>query len=177
MWDPGTLSCAEDWRNDGPSLPVEFARESGNKPETRRVTLVICADIARVPTCWTRLVEKDLAAARWALAVRENESASWQWTEKYIGYCDLAKGTQSGREAPEIARWAATAGIRGVVWTDLPCGFRHSRAKMPSVDEILAYLRRLVGPARVVAEEYVRKAPAQVSTSYRKRIVEELGWS
>lgn len=48
---------------------------------------------------------------------------------------------------------------------------------MPSVDEIIAYLRKLDGAACKGAEEYRRKAPSKVDTPYRQRIVEELGWS
>jgi hypothetical protein len=32
---------------------VEFARESGDKPETRRITLVISDGPQPVPTIWT----------------------------------------------------------------------------------------------------------------------------
>lgn len=177
VWDPRTLPCAEDWRDDGPLLPVEFARESGDKPETRRITLVICGGTQPLPTCWTQLLVDNIMVARQALAFREYEKASPQWTEKYIGYCDLETGVLCGREAANIAGWAASRGLRGAVWTDLPCGFRDTRETMPSVDEVITYLRCLDGPARKGAEEYVRKAPAQVDTPYRQRIVEELGWS
>lgn len=177
VWDPRTLPCAEEWRNDGPLLPVEFARESGDKPETRRITLVICDGAQPVPTCWTQLRADIIDDARKALAVREYERASRQWTEKYIGFCDLQTGAQSGREAATIAAWAAAAGLRGAVWTDLPCGFRDKRKTMPSMDEVIAYLSSLDGPARDGAEEYVRRAPAQVATRYRQQIVEALGWS
>lgn len=177
VWDPRTLPCAEEWRNDGPLLPVEFARESGDKPERRRITLVICEGAERVPTCWTRLHANSIGDARKALAVREYEKASPQWTDKYIGYCDLETGVQSGREASTVASWAARVGLRGAVWTDLACGFRGKRATMPSVEEVIDYLSSLDGPARDEAEKYVRRAPAQVATRYRQQIVQALGWS
>lgn len=177
VWDPRALPCSEEWRTDGPLLPVEFARESGDKPETRRITLVICDGAQLVPTCWTQLRADSIDDARKALAVRKYEKASRQWTEKYIGFCDLQSGKQSGREVATIAAWAAAAGLRGAVWTDLPCGFRDKRETMPRVDEVIAYLSSLDGPARAGAEEYVRRAPAQIATRYRQQIVEALGWS
>lgn len=177
VWEPRTLPCAGEWRNDGPLLPVEFARESGDKPETLRITLVICESVQPVPTCWVPLRADSVADARNALAVREYEKASRQWTDKYIGFCDLETGAQSGREVATIATWAARKGLRGAVWTDLPCGFRYKRGTMPSADEVVAYLSSLDGPARDGSEKYVRQAPTQVATRYRQRIVEALGWS
>jgi hypothetical protein len=177
VWEPRTLPCAEEWRNDGPLLPVEFARESGDQPETRRITLLICESAQPVPTCWTQLRVDTIGDARKALAVREYEKASRQWTDKYIGFCELETGAQSGREAETIAAWAARGGLRGAVWTDLPCGFRDKRGTMLSADEVIAYLSGLDGPACDGAEKYVRRAPAQVATQYRQQIVEALGWS
>lgn len=177
VWDPRELPRLGEWRDDGPLLPVEFARESGDEPEKRRITLVICENAPRVPTCWSLLDVEDMAAARHALALREHGEPTPSWTRKNIGFCDLVAGTNAGREAETIAAWAANAGLAGVVWTDLPCGFRQSRRVMPDADAVIAYLRNLNGAALQGAEEYVRKAPAQVDTAYRRRIVEALGWS
>lgn len=38
-------------------------------------------------------------------------------------------------------------------------------------------LRALEGADRDQAEEYVRKAPSEVDTPYRRRIVRDLGWA
>jgi hypothetical protein len=37
IWDNGNLDSKGDWQNDGPMIPVEFARQSKNG----RITLVI----------------------------------------------------------------------------------------------------------------------------------------
>ena len=46
---------------------------------------------------------------------------------------------------------------------------------MPTAEQVIAYLRALDGEDRQKAEEYVRKAPAQIDTPYRRLIAQELG--
>ena len=48
---------------------------------------------------------------------------------------------------------------------------------MPSLVEALEYLGRLEGQVRAHAEEYVRKAPSQIDTPYRRAIVEQFDWN
>lgn len=82
------LPCSE-WRYDGPPLPVEFARESGGKRKSDpgdRITLVICTDVPRVPTCWALLHVPDMQVARHRLAKREYEGATEAWTAAHTGF-------------------------------------------------------------------------------------------
>ena len=65
--DQRDLPVVGDWRNDGPMLPVEFARESGG----RRLTLVICDGVQPVQTYWCLLNVSDLSNAVSKLAKRE----------------------------------------------------------------------------------------------------------
>ncbi|WP_137896757.1 hypothetical protein [Ramlibacter sp. 2FC] len=172
IWDPRDLPMLGAWRNDGPLLPVEFARESGAKADKRgdKITLVICADTPRVRTCWTLLDVSDLTTARQRLARREGIAKRW---ETDIGFWDY--GGNAGREATTIAAWAAGNGLAAVVWTNLPCKFDGKDTK-PSGEQVVAFLRDLDDDRRPLAEAYVRQAPAQIDTPYRRLIAEQLGW-
>jgi hypothetical protein len=77
---------------------------------------------------------------------------------------------------PELAEWAQARGIEAVVWTALGPRFK-GRAITPSAEEVVEYLRGLAGAVRSEAERYVRSAPRQINTAYRRRIETELGWS
>jgi hypothetical protein len=155
-------------------LPVEFARESAGG----KITLVICKDVPLVQTLWTLLDAQDIVTARHQLGIREYADATPKWIDTRIGFWDTASGASHGEEAETIAAWAKPREFAGVVWTNLGCGFKDKTRKdmMPSAEDILAHLRSLEGKQRDDAEEYVRKAPEQVDTAYRRNIVRELGW-
>lgn len=174
IWDPRDLPMRGQWNNDGPLLPVEFARESGAKAGQRgdKITLVICADTPRVRTLWTLLDTPDIDEARKGLAAREGIGKRW---ETDIGYWDCGRNTGNGREATAIGTWAVTHGLKAVVWTNLLCKFDGKDA-MPSVEQVIAFLKDLDDERRALAEAYVRQAPAQIDTPYRRLIVEQLGW-
>lgn len=174
VWDPRDLPCRGSWHNDGPSLPVEFARESGAKKNQRgdKITLVFCPESARVRTYWILLDVPDLTAARRCLAAREGIPKNW---ETDIGFADCASGHTHGLEADTITTWGSAIGLAGVVWTNLPCKFNGQQV-MPSEAEVIAFLRALDGTNRAPAERYVRQAPTQIDTLYRQAIERELGW-
>lgn len=178
VYDPRGLPCG-DWRNDGPMLPVEFARESGGKKRSDpgdRITLVICPNVERVRTYWASLDVQDLWTARRRLAAREFDRADDTWTKKHIGYWDRASGESFGLEANTIGVWAEARSLSAVVWTHLEFGFKKSRGVMPEGPAIVQYLRDLDATRRPAAENYVRCAPAQVDTAYRRLIAQDLNW-
>jgi hypothetical protein len=128
VYDWRDLPCGA-WHNDGPMLPVEFARESGVKPGLRgtRITLVICPDVERVQTCWSLLDVEDLSAARVSLARREDVVNNM---ERDIGYWDRKTGKLHGLEAEAIGQWASARGLAAAVWTSLGFGFKGNRGVM-----------------------------------------------
>ncbi|UCI32149.1 hypothetical protein [Mesorhizobium sp. B4-1-4] len=67
IWNPEDFPVTGGWKNDGPVLPIEFARESGRK----RITLVIADGVEPVTTLWTLMKVANLQAAKEALASRE----------------------------------------------------------------------------------------------------------
>jgi hypothetical protein len=174
VWDPRELPCRGGWHDDGPLLPVEFARESGAKKGRRgdKITLVICPASARVPTLWILLDVPDLTAARKRLAEREGIPKNW---ETDIGFADCASGQMHGLEGDTITSWASAIGLTGVVWTNLPCKFNSQRV-MPSEAEVITFLQALDDTDHATAEHYIRNAPPQIDTHYRRAIERELGW-
>ena len=66
--------------------------------------------------------------------------------------------------------------MQHVIWTALPPKFR-DEVRAPTADEVMTYLRDLVGPSRDRAEQYIRRAPRQIDTVLRRRIVAELNWT
>lgn len=66
IWQPKTLPVKEtDWLADGPKLPIEFARHSGED----RITLVVMQDGPAVPVHWCKLPCDTLVEATNALRV------------------------------------------------------------------------------------------------------------
>jgi hypothetical protein len=167
VWNPGVLRCIDDWRDDGPELPLEFARTS----QDGRLTLVLVAGAQAVSTLWTELDYTKPLHAQEALAGREGCSLS-------------AIGLWPGK-APEhgpgvvdaIAKWAAARGIDAVVWTALRPKFNNVDGQAPeSAAAAVAYLRQLDGKSQARAREYIERAPAQVRTPFRHAFEQKLGW-
>lgn len=180
VWNPGDLPCRGGWHNDGPLLPIEFARESGGATMADsgdKITLVICPATPRVRTYWTLLDAADVPTARHQLARREYTKANKAWTEQNTGFWDSAQGLSHGIESATIATWAKDVGVDGAVWTNLDYGFKKSRSQMPTGDAIVAFLRALDAQQQPDAEGYVRRAPVQIDTPFRRQIEQQLGWS
>lgn len=76
-----------------------------------------------------------------------------------------------------IGEWAkSNNGVDAVVWTALKPRFKN-RLVTPKLEQVLDHLRELEGLARERAEAYVRRAPPQIETAYRKAIELELDWA
>src|SRR6266849_7923688 len=67
IWDPQALPIQRCWFNDGPLLPIEFARHSSGD----YITLVIVPEARCVRSLWALMSVPDLATARVKLAERE----------------------------------------------------------------------------------------------------------
>lgn len=175
IWDTGCLPLVDNrnWHEDGPALPVEFARKSGRS----RVTLTITEDTERVPVLWKELNVESLEEARTVLCEREckYESDIGIWSAT----CSSADPTYIQHAvAVEIGAWAEAKGIGGVVWTALGPNFDNVLRTKPSCDQVISYLKGLVERnEHQNAETYVRRAPSQIRTVYRDRIERELGWT
>lgn len=175
IWSPRGLAKhlqhGDRWSGDGPALPVEFARES----DRQRITLVIVPGHPASTTCWTPFHHDDINAARQQLAEREGCGT------QYIGLLAPSGRTESALPPAlldGLKSWMESKNLNGVVWTELPCGWKARPGHLPTLDEVCAYLEGLIERGEHAnAEEYIRRAPRQIDTPYRKEIEQRFGWT
>ncbi len=168
VWQPKDLPVVGEWRHDGPALTMEFARHSGQKTGEDRLTLVLTTSGPVVTSRWTTLGVSEIDEAKKALQRREGCRL------RDIGFYP---GESSSEFACEIAEWAKTKNLRGVVWTALPPKFANEDGRVPTQDEALGFLSDLTGKPKALAEKYVRMAPHAVQTPYRAAFEREFGWT
>src|SRR5205807_2494819 len=144
-WDPRSLPIQACWFYDGPLLPIEFTRQSGDG----RITLVIVPGVRPVRSLWVPMLVTDVESARIELAEREEIPEAHRLDR--IGYW-TADGAGKGPMHDSIARWAFTVGMDGVIWTALPPRFKDEE-RVPSINEVLSYLREASPETRQHAEE------------------------
>jgi hypothetical protein len=170
IWDKRELSIADgQWHENGPLLPIEFARISNDG----RLTLVIKPNWGEVKTLYAISSFDDISQAIENLRLREGTKA-----EK-IGYYNFLTNEKQIRKAneiilPRLEEWKAQVAIDEVIWTDLPPNFQ-DRLKIPyTVENIGKYLNGLDIEAFDRAKQYVNRTPAQVETRFRKEIGQSL---
>lgn len=164
IWDPRGLPIQRHWFSDGPFIRVEFARQSTDG----RITLVIENDAVPVRSMWAVMDGNDLKAAKEALRAREGTKI------EYIG--EWKPGAEAPSDIPCLSEWASSHGVEAVIWTALKPKFEDKDC-VPTVEQVVTYLQSLEGRKRDNAERYVRLAPRQIDTAYRRRIEAELGWT
>ena len=172
IWDPRTLPIRRYWFDDGPLVPVEFARQS----DDGRITLVIVPGGRPVRVLWA-LMDTDCEADAYAqLAAREGIGRSR--VDDHVGrWPEPTTPTIPGIEA-----WVRARDLDAVIWTALPAGLKCPATgirmdETPSETQVLDYLRTLTGTRRDTAERYIRNAPPQIDTAYRRAIEATLRWT
>jgi hypothetical protein len=168
VWDPRGLPIKLPWFNDGPYAPVEFTRQS----EDGRITLVIDPQAEPVPLLWAHMIPTNLQVAKEALRDREGITRK-DWASRVGAW---QEGEVAPKEIRDLPAWANEHGYEAVIWTALGTKFK-DKGDRPTDDQVVTYLRELVGPLRNDAKRYVRYAPRQIDTTYRRRIEAELGWT
>ena len=170
IWDTRELPVLRTWFEDGPLLPIEFARES----DDGRITLVLAEDQRLVRSRWALMNVTDQASAREALRMREGIPS--ENLHQHVGL--WARETEAnGFCADAIGRWAGGLGLDAVVWTALPPGLRDAPGTAPHADRIITHLGGLDPAASRRAENYVRRAPLQVDTPVRRELEARFGWT
>ena len=169
IWDPRELPIRRCWHEDGPLVRVEFARKS----KGGRITPVLHPSAEPVRSLWALMTGCNVWDARKRLAKREGIPV--RKVEKLTGH--WSKSGPRPTCISSLDEWAACKGITDVIWTALPPKFPGLEdGGCPTSDQVVEYLSRLRGPERDLSEEYVRRAPAQIDTDYRRRIEADLGW-
>jgi hypothetical protein len=165
IWDKRELPIRDSWFEDGPFIRVEFLRQSMDG----RITLVTDASAEPVQSLWAVMNTGSIAIAQEALRKREGTALN------NIGVWSL-----DNTPPPLIQRlpdWAESKGVDFVIWKALPPKFRGQSGCKPSCQQVINYLSNLKDDARIKAEEYIRRAPNQITTAYRSQMEAVLGWS
>lgn len=163
LWDKRNLEIQDEWRPNGPILPVEFGRVSADG----RLTLVIVPGYPAIQTYWGMSGMETLDSAIQNLMDREGT------IKKYIGICsnDSSKANDIERN---IDKWRFEMNLDAVIWTALPPKDKNGQQILMPVQNAIAYLSSLKGETKDRAEEYIRRTPEQIITPYRKKFKEML---
>ena len=172
IWNPRNLKIKDKkWKEDGPKLPVEFARIS----QDRRLTLVFHPAAEPVQVLWNYMDIDKLEEAVNNLKKREGT------IPERIGFIDLTKDISRCRVIPEIEseirKWAKAKGIDAVIWTDLPSNFKDKTGKEYNKENVIKYLVNLEHSRLEKAKEYIVKTPRQINTKMRRVIEKKLEWT
>jgi len=166
IWDQGELKIVDNkWYEDGPLLPIEYARISTGG----RLTLVIKPGWQNV-TCLYAISEfKDLEEARTNLMEREGSPLH------RIGYYNFLTDQVQIRQLNKpviqnLMAWKGQRDIDAVIWTDLPPNFRDSRNLEFNLKNIGVILESLTRDEFVSAKKYIESTPEQVKTTLRSAI-------
>ncbi|MPY73090.1 MAG: hypothetical protein GEU87_02415 [Alphaproteobacteria bacterium] len=76
----------------------------------------------------------------------------------------------------DLDAWAEAHSVEHVIWTGLPPKFDNQNSR-PDVNQVIRHLHGLRGAKRDNAERYIRRAPRQIDTEYRRAIEAEFGWT
>lgn len=164
LWDPRELNTRGEWQNDGPSLPLEFARISSRGTEHERLTLVICPEGAICQTFWCYSGLNNISAAIENLRARERCARS---SIHFIGNLD------SPNSAPEeiVKKWLSQKPeIDAAIWTGLDSNWSELTGQEFNKNTFRAYLegRLSKGPSVADLIRYFEGAPAQIKTPGRE---------
>jgi hypothetical protein len=167
IWDPRSLNkTKEEWKSNGPFLPIEFLRISSDN----RVTLVIDKTSISKPiqSLWALMNTEDFDEAFTSLKDREGTIAK---RIHFVRKEDIPNG-----EIEEIVKkWLIDNDLDICIWTGLYLNDK-KQDKRPEVEDIIEHIKSLEGTEKEKAKEYIVKAPAQIKTEYRLAIEEEFDW-
>ena len=165
IWDPRDLKIKDkNWFKDGPILPVEFVRISGNK----RVTLVIDPIAKSLITLWNLMDTNDFQIAFNSILERERTIT------KRIHSID-SKSIPNTEIEKIIQSWLIEKELDTAIWTGLYLNNK-VQDKRPTIEEVISHLQSLSGTELEKAKEYIMKTPEQINTNYRKEIMKTLNW-
>lgn len=133
------------------------------------MTLVLTHAGAQVPSQWAALDVDTVQAAVAALARREGTE------DRNIGGRS-ERTPPTNRNVANLDTSAESIGADHLVWTDLPPKFNGRPHVIAEPKDVTAWLRCLTGERVTWAEEYIRRAPAEIPTPLRRLIEQELGW-
>jgi hypothetical protein len=166
IWRPESLPIQNKWFEDGPILPIEFARISSDD----RVTLIIDNKAKPIRTLWSLMTTSSLDLAIEALKQREGAKVVESIHFVKLGMENLTVIQK------DILKWIIEKNLDAAIWTGLSYSNK-TKNKKPSCKFIINHLSHLDYNKKKNAEEYIRRAPIQIDTEYRRQIEAEFGWT
>lgn len=174
IWDTDTgkgrdleLQCSGEWKEAvGLELPLEFSRVS----ESRKKALTLVIDETNGALCCVQYrmsKRKELDDAICDLRSREGTNL------KNIGYWSADGRTEKCGVVKRIGDWAEQTKIDAVVWTALESNFfaksKNKREEF-TVESAIRHIKNLPREGKVLAAEYVWKAPEGIRTKLRDEL-------
>ena len=183
VWERGVLEVAADFLPNGPHLPLEFGRVSGDE----RLTLVIDETFgASCPTYAAPSSFGDLNAALlnlWERQGSEGEPLPGDVRRHgRVGFTDVSSGQKSDsamqrhpRAVAAITAWAKANGYDAAIWTALASRLHEpgKRGDPFIVNAAIRYLEDLEKRDAAtfgLALAYIRNAPLAVQTPVRDAV-------
>ena len=167
IWDPRDLiKTKEEWKINGPLLPIEFLRISSDN----RVTLVIdeTSVSKTIQTLWTLMDTESFDKAFTSLKDREGTIS------KRIHFVKKSD-TPNGKIEEIVKKWLIDNDLDICIWTGLYLNNK-KQDKRPEVENIIDHIKILKGIEKEKAKEYIIKTPVQIQTEYRLSIEAEFDW-
>lgn len=166
FWDPQGLSTTGEWFNDGPLLPIEFARISGGN----RITLVIKPNCENVTVLYTISLYDDLDRAIQNLKTRENTPNT-----NNIGFVDYTNNRCNLREANKfilesLEKWNAEKKFDAIIWSDFAPKFSDVIKKPLTIQNVIEFINDLSEKEQQGAIKYIQNTPAQIRTNFRSSL-------
>lgn len=168
LWEPNDAfnEWRDDWLFDGPEIKLEFSRISSSRQCA--LTLVIDEEHGTATTvsyCFSKRANTENAVAD--LRCREGTSVE--------NIKCILRGT---RHAPSrnveayaaISAWLEKKQLDAAVWTNLKSNFEEVCGSPFSVEAAIRHLQSLEPEPKVIAAEYIWRAPDFVQTELRKAI-------
>jgi len=165
----------ESWKDDGPTLRLEFSRISSSRKGALTLVLETEPNGTLCQVAYAASKRDNLDDVRCDLRYREG-------TELVnIGFCVTTPPGQShgrcSQAISSILKWAAEPEHKFdvVVWTDLDSNFQQKRGRSFSLEEAILHLQGLDREGKSKAAEYVWRAPDFIRTPLRSTL-EAIPW-
>ncbi len=170
IWRPESLLIRREWFSDGPLLPIEFVRQSNDG----RLTLVITDTAKPIRTLWALMATGNLQIAMESLRIREGIGKNKR--DSHIA--TVSKDTETENPCNlTIQNWLRACNLDAAIWTNLPPRFKGEDNKEPALNEAIKYLQELDINTKANAEQYIRRAPRQIDTDFRRAFESAFGWT
>lgn len=166
IWDQQNLKVQHEWLKNGPQLPIEFTRHSSDD----RITLIIDKEAKPITVLWALMESEKLDEALNSLIIRE----------KVIRKDDIHSVRVSDITDDSIKlniiEWLKLNKIDAAIWTGLSYSKKTNNIR-PTLSYIINHLSTIKDEEKKhEAEKYIRKAPEQIDTEFRRAIIKKLGW-